>query len=116
MFQAHPDNGTLETAQETPTTPQKILGLIPFILSVNFDNLALIGANLENMKEFLESNDFAQYFEMFESEEITLDVLAEMSHPELKELGIKAYGHRHRLLRAARRHLSGPPQSMIQGF
>ena len=67
------------------------------------------------MKQFLESNEFVQYLELFEAEEISLDVLAEMTHPELKELGIKAYGHRHRLLRAARRHLSGPQQSMIQG-
>ena len=68
------------------------------------------------MEEFLKNSEFAQYFELFEAEEISLDVLAEMTHAELKELGIKAYGHRHRLLRAARRHLSGPQRSMIQGY
>jgi tankyrase len=67
------------------------------------------------MKQFLQENDFGQYSELFEAEEITLDVLAELSHEELKDLGIKAYGHRHRLLRAAKRKLSGPQESMIQG-
>ena len=75
-----------------------------------------LAASLQCMEEFLKNSEFAQYFELFEAEEISLDVLAEMTHAELKELGIKAYGHRHRLLRAARRHLSGPQRSMIQGY
>ena len=119
MFQAQPDNTVAEELPETPSTSQAVLGLKKMarknFLARNLKFSIFSGANLECMKEFLESNDFGQYLELFESEEITFDVLAEMTHPELKELGIKAYGHRHRLLRAARRQLSGPQQSMIQG-
>ena len=72
-------------------------------------------ANLEAMKNFLAGTEFDKYIALFEQEEITLDVLAEISHDELKNLGIKAYGHRHRLLRAVRKQCSGPDSSIIQG-
>ena len=36
---------------------------------------------------------------MFEREQITLDILSEMGHEELKQIGVYAYGHRHRLLK-----------------
>ena len=42
-------------------------------------------------------------------------MLAEMSHNELKELSISAYGHRHKLLRAAKLQVQGPQQTIIQG-
>ena len=38
-----------------------------------------------------------------------------MSHIELKELSISAYGHRHKLLRAAKLQVQGPQQIIIQG-
>lgn len=41
--------------------------------------------------------------ELFEREHITLDILAEMTHNDLKEIGISAYGERHKLLRAVER-------------
>ena len=31
--------------------------------------------------------------------QITLDILAEMRHEELKDIGIAAYGHRHKLIK-----------------
>lgn len=37
--------------------------------------------------------------------QITLDVLADMGHEELKEIGINAYGHRHKLLKGIERLL-----------
>ena len=67
------------------------------------------------MRDFFMGTEFERYIELFEKEEITLDVLAEISHDELKNLGIKAYGHRHRLLRAVRKQCSGPDSSIIQG-
>ncbi|CAG5098084.1 Oidioi.mRNA.OKI2018_I69.XSR.g15365.t1.cds [Oikopleura dioica] len=73
-----------------------------------------LAANLEAMKNFLAGTEFEKYIALFEQEEITLDVLAEISHDELKNLGIKAYGHRHRLLRAVRKQCSGPDSSIIQ--
>lgn len=38
---------------------------------------------------------------------ITLDVLVEMGHKELKEIGISAYGHRHKLIKGVERLISG---------
>uniref|UniRef100_A0A674E9X1 Poly [ADP-ribose] polymerase n=1 Tax=Salmo trutta TaxID=8032 RepID=A0A674E9X1_SALTR len=38
---------------------------------------------------------------------ITLDVLADMGHEELKEIGINAYGHRHKLIKGMERLLGG---------
>ena len=36
-----------------------------------------------------------------------MDVLVDMSHEELKEVGIVAYGHRHKLLKAVKERLGG---------
>ena len=41
--------------------------------------------------------------ELFEREHITLDILAEMTHNDLKEIGVIAYGERHKLLKAIER-------------
>jgi hypothetical protein len=41
--------------------------------------------------------------ELFEREHITLDILAEMTHNDLKEIGINAYGERHKLIKAVER-------------
>lgn len=54
-----------------------------------FNMLARLG--LSNLKD------------IFQQEEITADVLAEMGHTELKEIGVNAYGHRHKILKAAER-------------
>lgn len=47
------------------------------------------------------SNEFCFTFQ------ITLDVLADMGHEELKEIGINAYGHRHKLIKGVERLLGG---------
>ncbi len=36
-----------------------------------------------------------------------MDVLVDMGHEELKEVGIVAYGHRHKLLKAVKEKLAG---------
>lgn len=54
------------------------------------------------------------------SEQISLDVLADMGHEELKEIGINAYGHRHKLIKGIERLLGGqqgektPPQKTFR--
>jgi tankyrase len=40
-----------------------------------------------------------QLKEIFEKEQITMDILIEMGHDELKDIGINAYGHRHKILK-----------------
>ncbi|UJR37371.1 hypothetical protein I4U23_030079 [Adineta vaga] len=41
--------------------------------------------------------------ELFEREHITLDILAEMTHNDLKEIGVNTYGERHKLLKGIER-------------
>lgn len=38
--------------------------------------------------------------ELFEREQITLEILAEMGHDDLKAVGVSAYGYRHKILKA----------------
>jgi len=57
--------------------------------------------------DFLASAQLEHLREIFEKEKITMDVLVDMGHKELKEVGIVAYGHRHKLLKAVKERLGG---------
>lgn len=46
--------------------------------------------------------------ELLQREQITLDILGEMSHEDLKQAGVTAYGHRHRLIKGVQMKLSTP--------
>lgn len=48
--------------------------------------------------------------------QITLDVLADMGHEELKEIGINAYGHRHKLIKGVERLLGGQQGEVASSF
>ncbi|XP_029649365.1 poly [ADP-ribose] polymerase tankyrase-1-like [Octopus sinensis] len=48
---------------------------------------------------FLSSIGLENLCEVFEKEFITMDILTEMKHEELKEIGITAYGHRYKILK-----------------
>lgn len=43
--------------------------------------------------------------ELFEREQITLDILAEMGHEDLKQVGVSAYGFRHKLIKGIERFM-----------
>ncbi|XP_033632864.1 poly [ADP-ribose] polymerase tankyrase-1-like [Asterias rubens] len=45
--------------------------------------------------------------EIFERELISMDVLLDMGHEELKEIGINAYGHRHKVIKGMERLMGG---------
>ncbi|XP_055036759.1 poly [ADP-ribose] polymerase tankyrase-1 isoform X4 [Misgurnus anguillicaudatus] len=60
-----------------------------------------------NISQFLKSLCLEHLRDIFEREMITLDVLADMGHEELKEIGINAYGHRHKLIKGIERLLGG---------
>lgn len=57
----------------------------------------------ESLQTFLASVGLEQLGPLLEREQITVDILCEMSHEDLRAVGVAAYGHRHRLLKAARR-------------
>ncbi|XP_070782929.1 poly [ADP-ribose] polymerase tankyrase-2-like [Enoplosus armatus] len=58
--------------------------------------------------QFLKNLGLEHLLEIFNREQITLDVLVEMGHRELKEIGINAYGHRHKIIKGVERLISGP--------
>ncbi|XP_051960222.1 poly [ADP-ribose] polymerase tankyrase-1-like isoform X3 [Xyrauchen texanus] len=60
-----------------------------------------------NISQFLKSLGLEHLRDIFEREQISLDVLADMGHEELKEIGINAYGHRHKLIKGIERLLGG---------
>ncbi|CAG0883067.1 unnamed protein product [Cyprideis torosa] len=68
-----------------------------------------------SMSAFLRGMSLEFLLEIFEREEITLDILAEMGHEELKQIGVTAFGHRHRLLKGAEKALASSAASGIYG-
>lgn len=40
-----------------------------------------------------------QLVELFDREQITMEILAEMGHEDLKQVGVSAYGFRHKILK-----------------
>ncbi|XP_030647094.1 tankyrase, TRF1-interacting ankyrin-related ADP-ribose polymerase b isoform X2 [Chanos chanos] len=60
-----------------------------------------------NVSQFLKTLGLEHLREIFEREQISLDVLADMGHEELKEIGVNAYGHRHKLIKGTERLLGG---------
>ncbi|XP_044194046.1 poly [ADP-ribose] polymerase tankyrase-2-like isoform X1 [Thunnus albacares] len=58
--------------------------------------------------QFFKNVGLEHLLEIFDREQITLDVLVEMGHRELKEIGINAYGHRHKIIKGVERLISGP--------
>ncbi|XP_061086281.1 poly [ADP-ribose] polymerase tankyrase-2 isoform X2 [Conger conger] len=67
----------------------------------------VLGVDL-SISQFLHNLSLDHLLEIFEREQITLDVLIEMGHKELKEIGINAYGHRHKIIKGVERLISGP--------
>ncbi|XP_065828038.1 poly [ADP-ribose] polymerase tankyrase-1-like [Oscarella lobularis] len=51
--------------------------------------------------------------ELFENEQITLDVLMDMGHEELKEVGVRAYGHRHKIIKGVKERCTGPGRTFV---
>nr|XP_006117516.1 tankyrase-2 isoform X4 [Pelodiscus sinensis] len=60
-----------------------------------------------SINQFVRNLGLEHLIEIFEREQITLDVLVEMGHKELKEIGINAYGHRHKIIKGVERLISG---------
>uniref|UniRef100_A0A8C0JNH6 Poly [ADP-ribose] polymerase n=1 Tax=Canis lupus dingo TaxID=286419 RepID=A0A8C0JNH6_CANLU len=78
-------------------------------LSGSFSELSsvVIPAVDFSITQFVRNLGLEHLMDIFEREQITLDVLVEMGHKELKEIGINAYGHRHKLIKGVERLISG---------
>ncbi|KAM4030755.1 poly [ADP-ribose] polymerase tankyrase-2 isoform 3-T3 [Anomaloglossus baeobatrachus] len=60
-----------------------------------------------SINQFLRNLGLEHLIDIFEREQITLDVVIEMGHKEFKEIGINAYGHRHKIIKGVERLISG---------
>lgn len=56
-------------------------------------------SEIQSVSKFLQSLNLEHLLDMFEKEQITLDILAEMGHEDLKQIGVSAYGFRHKLIK-----------------
>lgn len=63
---------------------------------------------------FLQSLGLEHLLELFEREQITLDILAEMGHEDLKQVGVSAYGYRHKLIKGMDKLLTSAAGSIWQ--
>lgn len=53
-----------------------------------------------SVEEFLLGMEFDHlYLPIFKQEQITIDILVDMTHEDLQSIGITAFGHRHRILK-----------------
>lgn len=62
---------------------------------------------MTDVRRWLEELELEQYFEAFETNEITFELLAELDHNVLKDVGVTTAGHRLKILKAARRETNG---------
>ncbi|CAG2160731.1 unnamed protein product [Oppiella nova] len=67
-----------------------------------------------NMTTFLSGLGLDHLSELFVREQISYDILSEMGHEELKQIGVNAYGHRHRLLKGIEKVLLSTHSSAAQ--
>lgn len=77
---------------------------------IDFDRTEIPeSTTLHNMTvtAFLSSLNLEHLRDLFEKEQITLDILAEMGHEELKQIGVNAYGHRHKLIKGIEKLCGG---------
>ena len=63
-------------------------------------------AETMSVSSFLANMGLEQLRDIFEQEQITMDILVEMTNDELKDIGIIAFGHRKKILKGAEKLLS----------
>lgn len=63
------------------------------------DKLQQVVSVESSVSAFLTSLQLEHLIELLEREQITMDILAEMGHEDLKQVGVSAYGFRHKILK-----------------
>lgn len=70
--------------------------------STNLNASSIASNSSISIEEFLSNLNLSHLIRIFKKEEITFDILAEMGHEELKEIGVQAYGLRHKILKSVK--------------
>uniref|UniRef100_A0A182PQV5 Poly [ADP-ribose] polymerase n=1 Tax=Anopheles epiroticus TaxID=199890 RepID=A0A182PQV5_9DIPT len=63
------------------------------------DKMPSVPSIESSVSVFLTSLQLEHLIDLFEREQITMDILAEMGHEDLKQVGVSAYGFRHKILK-----------------
>lgn len=74
------------------------------------------GIDSMSVSAFLNSVGLEQLVCVFEKEQISMDILVEMGHDELKEVGINAYGHRHKILKGIEKLAASKGQILVDYY
>lgn len=77
-----------------------------FLGAASTDNTPEDATDIYSVSKFLLSLNLEHLLEIFDREQITLDILAEMNHEDLKQIGISAYGFRHKLIKGINKLLN----------
>ncbi|XP_031410443.1 poly [ADP-ribose] polymerase tankyrase-2 [Meleagris gallopavo] len=91
---------TADPLSSVPSSPSSLSA------ASSLDNLSVSSVDF-SINQFVRNLGLEHLIDIFEREQITLDVLVEMGHKELKEIGINAYGHRHKIIKGVERLISG---------
>ncbi|KAI6653202.1 glutaminase kidney isoform, mitochondrial isoform 1 precursor [Oopsacas minuta] len=81
------------------TPPSPLITSPPFKIPV-LPSIKSTDSKDSSIRTFLRTIEMEQFADLFEREHITLDILTEVSHNDLKEIGILTYGDRHRILKS----------------
>ncbi|KAG1652408.1 Tankyrase-1 [Nymphon striatum] len=116
----HESDGSLSPASPSSVTPHVAAACAspqPGDGCIDFDK-AEIGPDgcssisALSIGTFLSNLGLDQLRDVFEKEQITMDILLEMGHDELKLIGVNAYGHRHKIIKGLEKAYS--KQASIQ--
>ena len=58
-----------------------------------------VETNTDDVRGFLARIGLTDFIEVFETEMVDMEVLKEMSHEDLKSVGVKTFGQRHKILK-----------------
>ncbi len=83
----HPGDGSMDFSKTEMVTPETSLNM--------------------SMGAFLASLGLETLREIFDREHINVEILADMGHEDLKQIGITAFGHRHKLIKGLEKLVSG---------
>ena len=65
----------------------------------NNSNLVVNGSCVQSVREGLKMVDLEHLADLFEAEKIDVDILRDMTHEDLKSIGVSTFGWRHKILK-----------------
>ena len=96
--------------------PPHIGGMLPLHPGLGEDFVEPVNSNEDiTIEVFLSKINMSHLLSLFLKEEVTLDVLLEMGHDDLKNLGLSTYGQRHRILKGIKDYKIATAKGAVPG-